>query len=158
CSPGVILAFVCTGANLDSKHVGKIAFVGRGASVEVPDAKAAAIVTALDGSQFQERPVRVRFAGKADFTDADHFARLSKLLDLEAAAEQAEARKRAAAGTDRGDGTTLTALVLRDAEFGLGGRLLLTFSRKGRTDPLPPNRPGPGPPAVLTQTGLNRRG
>src|SRR5207248_5182308 len=36
--------------------------------------------------------------------------------------------------------------------------LLLTCSRKGRTDPLPPNRLGPGSPAVLTQTGLNRRG
>src|SRR4051812_34582446 len=158
CNPGVVLAFVCNGSKLDRKHVGMIALVGRGATVEVPDAKAAAIVAALDGSQMFERPVRVRFAGKADFTDADHFAHLSKLLDLEAAAEQAEARKRAAAGTDRGDGTTLTALVLRDAEFGLGGRLLLTFSRKGRTDPLPPNRLGPGSPVVLTQTGLNRRG
>src|SRR6476659_7253709 len=97
CSPGVVLAFVCGAAKLDGKHVGKIAFVGRGATVEVPDAKAAAAVQALDGTTMFEKPVRVRFAGKADFTDADHFARLSKLLDLEAAAEQAEARKRAAA-------------------------------------------------------------
>jgi hypothetical protein len=156
CSPGVILAFVCTAANLDRKHVGKIAFVGRGATVEVPDAKAAAIVAALDGSQMLERPVRVRFAGKADYTDADHFANLSKLLDLEAAAEEAEARRRAEAGHDRGDGTTLTALVLRESEFGLGGRLLLTFGRKTRTDPLPPNKLGPGSPVVITQTKPQR--
>lgn len=156
CSPGVVLSFVCTGANLASKYVGKIAFVGRGATVEVPDAKAAAIVAALDGSRMGERPVRVRFAGQADYTDADHFANLSKLLDLEAAAEEAEARRRAEAGHDRGDGTTLTALVLRENEFGLGGRLLLTFGRKSRTDPLPPNRLGPGSPVVVTQTKTQR--
>jgi hypothetical protein len=156
CSPGVVLSFVCTGANVASKHVGKIAFVGRGATVEVPDAKAAAIVAALDGSPMLDRPVRVRFAGKADYTDADHFASLSKLLDLEAAAEEAEARRRAEAGHDRGDGTTLTALVLRESEFGLGGRLLLAFGRKTRTDPLPPNKLGPGSPVVITQTKPQR--
>src|SRR5947209_4721157 len=162
CNPAAVLAFVCNGTKLDGKHVGKIAFVGRGATVEVPDAKAAAAVKALDGTTMFEKPVRVRFAGKADFTDADHFAHLSKLLDLEAAAEQAEARRRAEAGHDRGDGTTLTALTLRESEFGLGGRLLLTFGRKARTDPLPPNKLGPGSPVVLTQTkaarGLTFRG
>src|SRR5206468_11867992 len=117
---------------------------------------AAAIIAALDGRQMAERPVRVRFAGKADYTDADHFANLSKLLDLEAAAEEAEARRRAEAGHDRGDGTTLTALHLRESEFGLGGRLLLTFGRKARTDPLPPNRLGPGSPVVVTQTKPQR--
>src|SRR4051812_50046545 len=105
CSPGVVLAFVCGATKLDSKHIGKIAFVGRGATVEVPDAKAAGIVAALDGATIRDKPVRVRFAGKADFANPDHFAHLSKLLDLEATAEEAEARKRAQAGTDRGDGT-----------------------------------------------------
>ncbi len=159
CSPGAVLAFVCSGTNLDSKQVGKITFVGRGASVEVRDAKAAAIVAALDGSQFHERPVRVRFAGKADFTNADHFANLSRLLNLEARAEQEEARRRAQAeeGSPIGDGTTLTALVLRDAEFGLGGRLLLTFGRKNLSGPLPPTRLQPGSPVVLNQTNVNRR-
>lgn len=156
CSPGAVLAFVCDHSRIDGKQVGKIAFVGRGATVEVPDAKAAAVVNALDGTTFQARPVRVRIAGKADFTDADHFATLSQLLDLEAAAEQAEARRRAALGHDAGDGTTLTALVLREAEFGLGGRLLLTFTRKTLTDSLPSNKLGPGSPVVLTQTGVQR--
>ncbi len=155
-SPGAVLAFVCDRTKLDGKHVGKIAFVGRGVTVEVPDAKAAAVVNALDGATFQDKPVRVRFAGKADFTDADHFGHLAKLLDLEASAEQAEARKRAALGTDAGDGTTLLGLVLRDAEFGLGGRLLLNLSRKSRNESLPPNRLGPGSPVVLSRTGVNR--
>ncbi|MBX9628212.1 MAG: AAA family ATPase, partial [Gemmataceae bacterium] len=73
-----------------------------------------------------------------------------------AAAEEAEARQRAKDGTDRGDGTTLTALHLREAEFGLGGRLLLTFSRSNRAERLPPNRLGPGSPVVLSRTKVNR--
>ncbi len=159
CSPGVILSFVCTGGKLDSKHIGKIAFVGRGATVEVPDAKAAAIVTALDGAVLQAKPVRVRFAGKGDFTNADHFGNLSNLLDLEAKAEQEESRRRAQAeeGSPVGDGATLTKLVLRDSEFGLGGRLLLTFGRKTLNEPLPPSRLGPGSPVVLNQTNVHRR-
>ena len=156
CGPGVLLAFVCDRTGLEARHVGKIAFLGRGARVEVDAAKAAAAVKALDGAELNGRPVRVRFAGKADFTKPDHFSRLSHLLDLEAAAEEAEARQRAKDGTDRGDGTTLTALHLREAEFGLGGRLLLTFSRSNRTERLPPNRLGPGSPVVLSQTKVNR--
>ena len=120
CSPGAVLAFVCDKTALDGKKVGKIAFVGRGATVEVPDAKAAAIVSALDGATFNDKPVRVRFAGKGDFTDSDHFGKLSALLDLEARAEQEEARRRAQAeeGSALGDGSTLTKRVLRDSEFG----------------------------------------
>jgi hypothetical protein len=159
CSPGVVLAFVCNGAKLDRKHVGKIAFVGRGATVELLDTNAAAVVAALDGSQVGTHPVRVRFAGKGDFSDSDHLGHLSKLLDLEAKAEQEEARRRAQAeeGSPIGDGTTLTGLALRDAEFGLGGRLLLTFTRKTHTEPLPPTRLQPGSPVVLNQTNVNRR-
>ena len=158
CTPGAVLAFVCDATKLDGKQVGKIAFVGRGATVEVPDAKAAAVVAALDGATFNEKPVRVRFAGKADFTDADHFANLSKLLDLEAKAEQEEARRRRRPKKARPSATApRSRLVLRDAEFGLGGRLLLTFGRKTLGEPLPPNRLGPGSPVVLNQTNVNRR-
>src|SRR5579872_6950177 len=112
CRPGEVLKFIAERGKLDGKHIGKIAFVGRGATVEVPDDKASAIVAALDGTVLREKPVRVRQAGKADFTDANHFANLSRLLDLEAQAEQEEARRRvqSEAGTD--DGTTLTTLVL----------------------------------------------
>lgn len=157
CLAGEVLKFIAERGKLEGKHVGKIAFVGRSATVEVPDGKAAAIVSALDGAIFRDKPVRVRFADKADFTHDNHFATLSRLLDLEAQAEQEEARRRAQSETITDDGTSLTSLVLRDAEFGLGGRLLLTFSRKNRTDPLPPSRLQPGSPIVLNQTNVNRR-
>lgn len=159
CKAGVVLAFLCNATKLDGKQVGKIAFIGRGATVEVPDAKAAAIVNALDGATLGEKPVRVRFAGKGDFTNSDHFGNLSKLLDLEGRAEQEDARRRAQAteGSPVGDGTTLTRLALRDAEFGLGGRLLLSFAHKSAGAALPPSRLGPGSPVVLNQTNVNRR-
>jgi DNA polymerase III delta prime subunit len=159
CSPGEVLKFVAEHGKLDGKQVGKIAFVAGGATVEVPDGKAAALVAALDGAVFRDRPVRVRFAGRSEFTDADHFANLSRLLDLEARAEEEEARRRARAEADSPltDGTTLTSLSLQDSEFGLGGRLLLTFGRKNPTDPLPPTRLQPGSPVVLNQTNVNRR-
>jgi hypothetical protein len=157
CQPGEVLRFFAERAKLDGKNIGKIVFIGRGATIEVPDHRAAAIVAALDGARFRDKPVRARLAGRADFSNADHFANLSRLLDLEGRAEQEAARQAAGseAGTD--DGGTLTALVLRDAEFGLGGRLLLTFGRKAAGEPLPPSRLQPGTPVVLNQTSINRR-
>ena len=86
-----------------------------------------------------------------------HFARLARLLDLESAAEQEAARKAAQSETATRDGAALTGLVLRESEFGLGGRLLLTFTRHQRTERFPPNRLQPGSPVVLNQTGVNRR-
>ena len=157
CSPGVLLSFVCTGGGIDSKHIGKIELLGRSATVEVPDGKASSLVKALDGTAIQERPVRVRIAGKTDFGDAEHFARLAKLLDLEAVAEQEAARMAAQSETATQDGAALAGLVLRESEFGLGGRLLLTFMKSNRNDRLPPNRLQPGSPVVVNQTGVNRR-
>jgi ATP-dependent RNA/DNA helicase IGHMBP2 len=153
-----VLRFIAERGRLDGKRIGKIAFIGRGATVEVPDEKAAALVAALDGATFRDKPIRARFAGKADFTNADHFANLSRLLDLEARAEQEEARRRAQAeeGSPVGDGVTLTRLVLREEEFGLGGHLLLTFGHKS-LGPLPPTRLQPGSPVVVSQTNVNRR-
>jgi ATP-dependent RNA/DNA helicase IGHMBP2 len=157
CQPGEVLRFIAERGQLDGKHIGKITFVGRGATVEVPDGKAAALVSVLDGAVFRDKPIRVRFAGKADFTVANHFANLYRLLDVEALAEQEEARRRAQAEAGTDDGATLSALVLRESEFGLGGRLLLTFGRKKSTERLPPSRLQPGSPVVLNQTNVNRR-
>jgi ATP-dependent RNA/DNA helicase IGHMBP2 len=157
-SPGEVLRFIAEKGAIEGKRVGKIAFIGRGVTIEVPDDRAAAVVSALDGAVFRDRPIRARFAGKADFTRADHFANLSRLLDLEARAEQEEARRRAQAeeGSPLGDGVTLTRLALRDEEFGLGGHLLLTFGHKSLGQ-LPSTRLQPGSPVVVSQTNVNRR-
>ncbi|MCU0702773.1 MAG: AAA domain-containing protein [Fimbriiglobus sp.] len=152
---GAVLAFVCTAGKLDRKHVGKITFLGRGATVEVPHDKVAALVTALDGATFDARPVRARATGAAELSG--HFAQLSALLDLEAEAEEEATRKAAQADTATRDGAALTGLILRDSEFGLGARLLLTFTRGLRNDTLPPNRLQPGSPVVISQTDTHRR-
>ena len=65
CSPGVVLAFVCTGANLASKYVGKIAFVGRGASVEVPDANTI-IIRGADKQKVGQFAAEVRAVRKPE--------------------------------------------------------------------------------------------
>src|ERR1700733_11037504 len=103
CGPGEVLHFVAERGQLAGKSVGKIVFVGRGATVEVPDGKAAAIVAALDGATFREKPVRARFASRGDDAGPGHFTTLARLLDMEAAAEEAEAKRRASLGRDAGD-------------------------------------------------------
>jgi hypothetical protein len=59
-TPGEVLRFVADRGPLDGKQVGKIAFIGRGATIEIPDARAAAVVAALDGAVFRDRPARAR--------------------------------------------------------------------------------------------------
>lgn len=157
CTPGVVLSFVCTTGRIDRRHVGRITLLGRGATVEVPDDKAADLVAALDGRSLADRPVRVRFAGGTDFNGPGHFQNLSRLLDLEARAEEEDVRRTARLGTAVRDGTSIVGLALGEAEFGLGGRLLLTFTPKNRTERLPPNRLQPGAPVLVNQTGVNRR-
>lgn len=77
----------------------------------------------------------------------EHFDRLSRLLDLEAEAERAQAARTAA---EDGEGRALTGLVVREEDAGLGGRLLLTFGKRDTSLPLPPTRLQPGSPVLLT--------
>src|SRR5262245_66467642 len=76
----------------------------------------------------------------------DHFDHLSRLLDLEAAAEREQAAR---TGDEDGEGRALTGLVIRDEDAGLGGRLLLSFGTRDTTQPLPPTRLQPGSPVLL---------
>jgi ATP-dependent RNA/DNA helicase IGHMBP2 len=77
----------------------------------------------------------------------DHFDRLSRLLDLEAEAERAQAAR---AADEDGEGRVLTGLVIREEDAGLGGRLLLTLGKRDVSLPLPPARLQPGSPVLLT--------
>jgi superfamily I DNA and/or RNA helicase len=80
----------------------------------------------------------------------DHFERLSRLLDLEAEAERAQAAR---TSDQDGEGRALTGLVIRDEDVGLGGRLLLTFGKRDLSQPLPPTRLQPGSPVLLKCPG-----
>jgi ATP-dependent RNA/DNA helicase IGHMBP2 len=156
---GEVLRFVAETANIDGQLVGKIQFQPRSVVVEIPDSHAAKIVAAIDGATFRERNLRARISRPPRRTGpVDHFDHLLDLLALES--DEEERRVKLAATerrqTDDPFGSTLTGLALRENEFGLGGRLLLTLGRKGRSDALPPNRLQPGSPAQLTQTGVQR--
>lgn len=84
-----------------------------------------------------------------------HFDHLTRLLHLEAKAEQQRLKDLAAQGLAE-DGGTLTRLAVVSDDAGLGGRVIRTFARQGRSDPLPPTRLGPGSPVLLTQLGSPR--
>ena len=157
-TPGEVLRFVAEHGHLDGKKIGKILFLGNGANVEVPDGAAGKVVAALDGATFRERPVRCRFAHAPtpNAGESDHFDHLAHLLKLEADAEREQVRQQVVSGTTAADGTCLTQLVIAEEDTGFGGRLILTFTRVSRTDPLPPNRLQPGAPVLLTQTGTSR--
>ena len=155
-TPGEVLRFACKYGKIEGKSVGRIAFLGTSAVVTVPDAHASRLVTALDGATFRDYPVRVRLTSTVPRSDrAELFDRLARLLSLEADAERKEMKRRAALG-DAPDGTTITKLVIKAEDLGLGGRILLTLTRGKQASYLPPNRLQPGAPALLTQTGVPR--
>jgi ATP-dependent RNA/DNA helicase IGHMBP2 len=155
-TPGEVLRFACKYGKIEGKAVGRIAFLGSSAVVTVPDAHASRLVAALDGATFRDFPVRVRLTSAVPRGDrAELFDRLARLLSLEADAERKEMKRRAALG-DAPDGTTITKLVVKGEDLGLGGRTLLTLTRGKQAAYLPPNRLQPGAPALLTQTGVPR--
>lgn len=155
-TPGEVLRFVAGRGRIDGSKIGKIVFLGRGARVEVPDNAASGLVTNLDGAPFRDRPVRVDLPSGVGGATTGHFGHLAGLLKLEAEAERAQLAERAKTDAPAGEGTTLLGLIIVEEDAGLGGRLLLSFARKSRQEPLPPCRLGPGAPVVVTESGSRR--
>ena len=91
----------------------------------------------------------------------EHFQQLTRLLELEAEAEKQEAlrdmQRRSPAAAEAAGGT-LTNLVIRDEDAGLGGRILLTFAKRNQTLALPWTRLGPGAPVILSEEGATGDG
>jgi ATP-dependent RNA/DNA helicase IGHMBP2 len=86
----------------------------------------------------------------------DHFQRLARLLNLEARAEAEQARLRieglsGAEAERRGD--CLVGLVVIDESSGLGGRCLVTLSKRNRSAALPWTRLQVGSPVVVIAEG-----
>lgn len=87
-----------------------------------------------------------------------HFQRLIRLLEMEAEAEKQEAlqdQQRRSPAAAEASGFTLTNLVIRDEEAGLGGRILLTLGKRNQTQPLPWTRLGSGTPVILSEDGTS---
>ncbi len=91
----------------------------------------------------------------------EHFQRLLRLLDLEAEAEKQEALRdmqRRSPAAAEASGSSLTNLVIRDEDAGLGGRILLTLGKRNENLPLPWTRLGSGTPVILSEEGTRSAG
>src|SRR3954467_7106247 len=86
----------------------------------------------------------------------DHFDRLAKLLELEAAAEAQQlaqqARQQSGAAAER-SGNCLVKLAIRDEQPAFGGRVVATLGKRDQTQSLPWNRFSVGTPVLLTEEG-----
>jgi ATP-dependent RNA/DNA helicase IGHMBP2 len=149
-----LLNFLNSVAGMEHQRVGRIDLLGGKAVMEVPDGWEARLAQALDGQSLGGRRVRVWAEGPADSETpgADHFERLTRLLEMESQAEAREAAERgrqlSAAEAER-TGNTLVNLVIADEDSGLGGRHILQLTKRRRA-PLPWTRLGVGSPIVLS--------
>ncbi len=98
---------------------------------------------------------------KAGTPNADHFEKLRRLLELEAAAEKQaalrEAQRHSPAEAEAA-GYSLIHLVIREEDAGLGGRVLLTLEKRNQTLALPWTRLGVGTPVLLSEEGAHAGG
>jgi ATP-dependent RNA/DNA helicase IGHMBP2 len=88
----------------------------------------------------------------------EHFARLMRLLDLEAEAEKLEAIRsleKLSPAEAEASGSSLINLVIREEDSGLGGKILLTFGKRNENLRLPWSRIGLGSPVILSEEQTN---
>ena len=154
-TPGTIIRLLEQVGGLERRGVGAIELRGRTATVEVPPQHAARLVKLLDGANLANQYLRAWVEGAGEGGDAaDHFRRLLRLLDSEgrAEAEQVLAHARELSGADaEASGNSLVGLVVREEHPGLGGRCLVTLTRRNAALPLPWTRLGVGAPVVLSE-------
>ncbi len=90
----------------------------------------------------------------------DHFQRLARLLELEAEAEKQEtirSLEKLSPAEAEASGNSLINLVIREEDSGMGGRTLLTFSKRNENLHLPYTRIGNGSPVILSEEGLHTK-
>ena len=147
---------------LPGKRVGKIELGGGRAIVEVPTGWEVRLANALDGATLHGRRI-VAFAGSASETAKsggaeNHLQRLVGLLEIEREAEAQRAielAKRSTPSEAETAGHALVELVIVDEEAGLGGRYLVTLSKRSRGR-LPWTRLSVGSPVILLAQGDSR--
>lgn len=154
---GDILHLICATGEAVRGQIGRIDLRGATCVVEVPDGKETRLAKALDGLEFKGRRLIVRVADShACSAPDDHFGRLARLVKLESDAEARETleRSRRLSGAEaEAAGESLIQLAIVEEASGLGGRCILTLSKRDRTRPLPFNRFEPGTPILLTPEG-----
>ena len=149
---GALLRWILDTEEAKKHQVGTIEVSAGQAYVEIPEAVGPRLARRLDGSQFNGRTTQVWFeAREADNDRSGHFARLERWLDMERAAETAQAAEWQQSAGDRDSSTTLTHLVIRSEDSGLGGHTLLTLGRRNAKTPLPASQLAVGSPIRLAE-------
>jgi ATP-dependent RNA/DNA helicase IGHMBP2 len=150
-----VLRFVRETGGIDADLVGRIELRDGVATFEVPDTREARLLAALDGATFGDRQIRVWSSGRAVPAGDDHFDRLAASLELESKAEAVQVLERIRQLSPQEaekSGNSLTDLVAQEGHAGLGGRFILTLTKRGGR-PLPWTRIGVGMPVVLSAVG-----
>lgn len=142
---GRIVRLLIEAGDINQSRIGKIVLHGGLATVEVADGWAARLVRALDGARMETRFIR---AWQQSSGGHDHFDRLRRWLTLEADAERQQD------DTVESD-HSLTRLVQRGEDVGLGGRILVQLAPRNEQARLPWTKLTAGSPVILREEGAD---
>ncbi len=149
---GALLRWILDTGEVKKQQVGTIEVGAGQAYMETPEAVGPRLAKRLDGAQFNGRTTQVWFESRETENDrSGHFARLARWLDMERAAETEQAAEWQQSAGDRDSSTTLTHLVIRSEDAGLGGHTLLTLGRRNVKTPLPATQLAVGSPIRLAE-------
>jgi len=144
---GGILRLLIEVGQLHKHQIGKITLSGGLATIEISNGRAARLAHLLDGHLVETRHIRVwQQEGREG---QPHFAQLRRWLALEAEAERQQLRIDAEAQSEY----TLTRLVIRSEDVGLGEHILLQLAPRSEQARLPFSRLSPGSPVMLIEEG-----
>ena len=160
---GVLLRWLLETEEIRKQQVGTIELYRGHASIEVPDSGGPRLVRRLDGKKLLGRAVQVWFeSSEGDSDRLGHFAKLTRWLDMEQAAEAKQAAEWRAETGDHDSSTALMNLVIRSEDTGLGGYTLVTLSRRSPMELLPASQISVGSPIRFSEqghpTGASQRG
>lgn len=155
---GDVLHLLCQAGGIKREQVGQIDLRGAIAVVEVPVGWETRLAKVLDGAELKGRRLRCRAGGAiSSIGPDDHFGRLARLVRLESEAEAQELTqksRRLSVAEAEATGECLVSLVIAEESFGLGGRCIVTLSKRDRSRSLPFNRLEPGSPVFMTPEGV----
>ena len=151
-SKGALLRWILDTEEVRKQHVGSIQVFGRHATVEIPESAGPRLAKRLDGQKLNGRTTQVWFeSGEGGDDESGHFTKMQRWLQME---RSAEAQQAAATSTGQHDSsTTLTNLVIRSEDTGLGGYALAVLGRRSPMQALPATQLSVGSPVRLAEQG-----
>ncbi|MGB1252968.1 MAG: AAA domain-containing protein [Candidatus Promineifilaceae bacterium] len=130
-------------------NLGKIELKGNRAIVEFGNTQASRVAAKLDGLQVGTRKIRAWHQSHSAENDSDHFKQLNRWLALEAKAEQTQITQQ-----DRRTESSISRLIIKNEEVGLGGQILVRLTARNPQQSLPFSRLGNGSPIIMLEEGV----